>query len=191
MAATDPYRTPSADLAASPAGIDQTRPWDPGGRFGRLSYVAWAVLASVVINLVSLLLELALGAVAGGGGQAGGAAAIAIGILTLLFGVGLAVVTVLFAIRRLHDLDLSGWWCLLGLVPLVNVLLGLFLLLKGGTDGVNRFGPPRPTPTWEAVVGGIGLVLSLLALLALIVMLVVILMNPAMLEQWQSALQSA
>ena len=44
------------------------------------------------------------------------------------------------AAKRLHDLDHSGWWQLLGLVPLVNIGLGIYLLFWKGTNGENRFG---------------------------------------------------
>lgn len=43
-------------------------------------------------------------------------------------------------VRRLHDIDATGWWALAGLVP----VLGLGLLIPAafsGTAGVNRFGP--------------------------------------------------
>jgi uncharacterized membrane protein YhaH (DUF805 family) len=49
---------------------------------------------------------------------------------------GLAV-----TIRRLHDLDKSGWFLLLGLVPLVGVILLLVWYCTEGTRGPNRFGP--------------------------------------------------
>jgi uncharacterized membrane protein YhaH (DUF805 family) len=41
------------------------------------------------------------------------------------------------AIRRAHDLNLSGWWGLLMLLPPT----GLWLLFADGTRGANRFGP--------------------------------------------------
>ncbi len=44
------------------------------------------------------------------------------------------------AAKRLHDLDHSGWWQLLGLIPLVNIGLGIYLLFWKGTTGSNRFG---------------------------------------------------
>jgi cobalamin synthase len=78
------------------------------------------------------------------------------------------VIVVLFMIRRLHDIDASGWYALLVLVPLVNVLLILFLLLKGGTQGTNRFGPERITRTWEKVVGIIGIVFMILGVIGII-----------------------
>jgi len=49
------------------------------------------------------------------------------------------------AVRRLHDMDQTGWWALLALVPLIMVLpLGLTTLLvwtcRAGTPGPNGFG---------------------------------------------------
>ncbi|MBQ7706087.1 MAG: DUF805 domain-containing protein, partial [Selenomonadaceae bacterium] len=44
------------------------------------------------------------------------------------------------AIRRLHDLNKSGWFILLAWVPIVNFIFGLFLMFKKGTSGPNRFG---------------------------------------------------
>nr|WP_269816536.1 DUF805 domain-containing protein [Caulobacter hibisci] len=48
------------------------------------------------------------------------------------------------SIRRLHDIDRSGWWLLLNLVPGGIAVLIVFLLQDGGV-GDNRFGPPQPT----------------------------------------------
>lgn len=45
------------------------------------------------------------------------------------------------AIRRLHDTDRSGWWLLIGLVPLIGAIVLLVFYLTDGTRGPNRFGP--------------------------------------------------
>jgi uncharacterized membrane protein YhaH (DUF805 family) len=45
-------------------------------------------------------------------------------------------------VKRFHDLDHSGWMCLLTLIPLVNLLVGLYLLFAPGSDRPNRFGLP-------------------------------------------------
>jgi len=42
-------------------------------------------------------------------------------------------------VRRLHDSDMSGWWALLCLIPLVNLIILYFMIIKG-TEGPNRFG---------------------------------------------------
>src|SRR5271169_5139636 len=45
-----------------------------------------------------------------------------------------------FAIRRLHDIDRSGWWILITL-SIVGVILLLYWACQRGTPGPNRFGP--------------------------------------------------
>jgi len=45
-------------------------------------------------------------------------------------------------VRRLHDIDKSGWYLLLIFVPLIGPILLLIWALKPGTPGDNRFGPP-------------------------------------------------
>ena len=47
-------------------------------------------------------------------------------------------------IRRLHDIGLSGWFCLLGFVPIINILF-LALYFIPGKEGANIYGAP-PTP---------------------------------------------
>ena len=43
-------------------------------------------------------------------------------------------------VRRLHDIDKSGWWSLLYLVPLIGPIVLLVWSLINGTVGENRFG---------------------------------------------------
>jgi uncharacterized membrane protein YhaH (DUF805 family) len=44
-------------------------------------------------------------------------------------------------VRRLHDVNKSGWWYFICFVPLVGVLLILYWAVSKGTSGPNRFGP--------------------------------------------------
>lgn len=54
------------------------------------------------------------------------------------------LVVFVMSIRRLHDFDLSGWWSLLVLIPLVPIVL----VFIPGKKEANRFGPvPAPNPT--------------------------------------------
>ena len=54
----------------------------------------------------------------------------------LAFWAGLAL-----QVKRFHDRDKSGWWVLIGFVPVIG---GLWLLIElgflRGTEGANRFG---------------------------------------------------
>lgn len=43
-------------------------------------------------------------------------------------------------VRRLHDLDKSGWWLLIGFIPLVGVIVLYVWAALKGTAGENRFG---------------------------------------------------
>jgi len=45
------------------------------------------------------------------------------------------------SIRRLHDLNASGWYVLLTFVPFGQLLI-LWLMFKKGTTGPNKYGPP-------------------------------------------------
>ena len=63
-----------------------------------------------------------------------------IGILTLLVYLVHLLPAFAAAVRRLHDGDKSGWFLLLSFIPFVNFYF-LYLLIKQGTLGPNRFGP--------------------------------------------------
>ena len=60
--------------------------------------------------------------------------------LSALVFLAIIVPGLMLGIRRLHDLDKSGWYLLLGLVPILNLYILYLLLAKEGTHGVNRFG---------------------------------------------------
>jgi uncharacterized membrane protein YhaH (DUF805 family) len=47
------------------------------------------------------------------------------------------------SVRRLHDLDRSGWWILLDLIPLVGWIILFIWYCTKGKDGPNRFGADR------------------------------------------------
>jgi uncharacterized membrane protein YhaH (DUF805 family) len=88
-------------------------------------WVLFAILASIVAGLIDLALF-----------GAEGSSPINSLVGLALFLPGLAV-----SVRRLHDLDRSGWWILLGLIPLVGIIILIIWNCQRGTVGVNRFGP--------------------------------------------------
>ena len=44
-------------------------------------------------------------------------------------------------VRRLHDIDKSGWWVGIAYVPVVGAIILLVFECMEGTKGTNRFGP--------------------------------------------------
>lgn len=63
-----------------------------------------------------------------------------IAILGMVVGLAVIVGSVSLLVKRLHDLDRSGYFGLIALIPVVGFLLGLYLMFAKGTDGPNRFG---------------------------------------------------
>lgn len=43
-------------------------------------------------------------------------------------------------VRRLHDLNKSGWWLLISLIPIIGVIILIFWFVQQGTRGQNRYG---------------------------------------------------
>jgi uncharacterized membrane protein YhaH (DUF805 family) len=75
-------------------------------------------------------------------------------IVYTVFGLAVLIPNIAIGVRRLHDLDRSGWWLLLSLIPLVGAIILIVWFCGKGTDGPNRFGqdrlagyaPPIPRP---------------------------------------------
>ena len=45
------------------------------------------------------------------------------------------------SVRRLHDINVSGWYVFLTFVPFCQFFI-LWLIFKEGTEGANRYGEP-------------------------------------------------
>lgn len=61
-------------------------------------------------------------------------------VLSLLYILVALVPGIAVTIRRLHDGDRSGWWMLLGCIPILGALALLVLMILPGTPATNRFG---------------------------------------------------
>ncbi|HHX35231.1 MAG TPA: DUF805 domain-containing protein [Gammaproteobacteria bacterium] len=50
------------------------------------------------------------------------------------------------SIRRLHDTGRSGWWLLIGFVPLIGAIVLIVLMLQNSKPGQNQYGAnPKET----------------------------------------------
>ncbi|MEW2381838.1 DUF805 domain-containing protein [Micromonospora sp. NPDC047707] len=109
------------------------------GRARRSEYW-WFFLFTLIVGLVAGILDGALGTSIGSGAGATGVIGLIVGLALLLPGLAVAV-------RRLHDTDRSGWWLLIGLVPLVGGIVLLVFFVMDGTRGSNRYGAdPKDAP---------------------------------------------
>ena len=60
--------------------------------------------------------------------------------LSALANIVLLLPGIAVAVRRLHDMDHTGWWFLIVLTGIGAIILLIWFCFKG-TDGPNRFGP--------------------------------------------------
>jgi uncharacterized membrane protein YhaH (DUF805 family) len=44
-------------------------------------------------------------------------------------------------IKRWHDINKSGWFCLLSLLPYIGLVISIVIGFLPGNIGPNRFGP--------------------------------------------------
>lgn len=61
-------------------------------------------------------------------------------IMSALFYIPALWILIATYVKRWHDINKSGWWSLILLIPWVNLLVILFLGLAPGTAGANRYG---------------------------------------------------
>lgn len=61
-------------------------------------------------------------------------------LLGLVYSLALLVPAIAITTRRLHDTGMSGWWQLLGLIPIVGWLVVIILTIRPGQSGANEYG---------------------------------------------------
>jgi uncharacterized membrane protein YhaH (DUF805 family) len=115
------------------SGFDHYTKFD--GRAGRPAFWWW-FLFGILVGIGAGIID----AIIGTWGVVGGLAALALLLPNLSV-----------AIRRLHDTDHTGWWVLIGLIPIIGFIVLLIFYLRQGDPGENQYGPPPadgvPAPT--------------------------------------------
>jgi uncharacterized membrane protein YhaH (DUF805 family) len=108
---------------------------DFSGRSRRSEY--WFIqLFLVATNLAVAIIDLALMGwdvdrfIANGGG----------GIVGLVWILVTIVPALAVLVRRLHDTGKSGWWALVGFLPLVGAIVLLVFTVTDSSPGDNKFG---------------------------------------------------
>lgn len=65
----------------------------------------------------------------------------AVNVLLIFLYVLLTCSSVMLMMRRLHDLNRPGWFCIGMLLPVINIVLLIYLVFFKGTKGPNQYGP--------------------------------------------------
>jgi len=143
MSDANPYSAPDAALDTGQDVLYQPKIFSFSGRIGRMRYLAYGIGLNILLMAVMIPLG---GMTATMGGEAGMSM---LGMVMVgLFYIATIAISIMFAKRRLNDLNRSGWWFLLFLVPIVNLLIAIYMVFFPGSDGDNKFGP---APTSNSV----------------------------------------
>ena len=58
----------------------------------------------------------------------------------VIFSLGMVIPQLAVSVRRLHDTDKSGWWLLLGLIPIFGTIALIVLFSLASSESDNHFG---------------------------------------------------
>ncbi|MGZ6826370.1 MAG: DUF805 domain-containing protein [Mycobacteriales bacterium] len=105
------------------------------GRARRSEYWFWA-LALLVAGIVVGIVDAAIGSP----------------VLGYLLDLAVLVPSLAVGVRRLHDTGKSGWWLLIGLVPLAGAIVLLVFFVTDSYPGDNQYGP-SPKGAGEPTAG--------------------------------------
>lgn len=71
-----------------------------------------------------------------------------IGLLSGLYSLAILIPSLAVGVRRLHDTGRSGWWLLVGIIPLIGAIVLLMFFLQDSVPGDNLYGSnPKATAT--------------------------------------------
>ncbi len=172
MSDNSPYAAPNANLDRGSEELNQPTFFSFSGRIGRLRYLAYSIGGNLVFMVVTGTLVALIAALSDSDPAAMADPTAMTPVALILNGISLiagTVVTVVFARRRLNDLNRSGWWFLLFLIPIANLLFLVYLVFFPGTDGLNDHGTaPAPNTIWVKILAGVLPAIFLIGLLAAI-----------------------
>ena len=110
------------------------------GRARRKEYwmfVLFYLIFTIVLGVIDSILGI---------GEEGG------GLLSGLFVLAMLIPSLAVTFRRLHDTDRSGWWLLIGFVPLIGSIVILVFMIQDSQPGENRYGTnPKATEAPESL----------------------------------------
>jgi uncharacterized membrane protein YhaH (DUF805 family) len=96
------------------------------GRSGRAEFW-WYFLAALIIGIVFNILI---------------AVSNIFFVLYVIYGLAVLIPGLAVGVRRLHDTDKTGWWLLIGLIPLVGIIVLIVFWATEGAPGPNQYGLP-------------------------------------------------
>ncbi len=62
-------------------------------------------------------------------------------VISSIIGLGLLMPEVSLGVRRMHDINRSGWWVLIALIPIVGWIIYIVWACKPSDPTPNQYGP--------------------------------------------------
>ncbi len=101
------------------------------GRAARKEYWMF-VLFNIVISVVLSIIDRFIGT---------STLLLGSGLLSGIYSLAILCPGIAVSMRRLHDIGKSGWWVLIGLVPLVGAIVLIVFAAMDSQPGDNQYGP--------------------------------------------------
>lgn len=106
------------------------------GRSRRKEYWMFC-LFSFIFAIAAMILDGVLGTAAGLG----------YGLIYLVYALAVLIPSIAVSVRRLHDVGKSGWFILIGLIPIIGAIWLIILVCTDSDAGVTKYGPnPKLLP---------------------------------------------
>jgi len=112
-------------------------------------FFLWNVIVGVVLGLVIGLVGVFMEQATGTDGSR------VVDIVRNLLFLLLLIPTLALGARRLHDTGRSGWWLLIGLVPVIGIIVLIILFVIPSDGAATPPTPPPPTETPPSVTSSV------------------------------------
>jgi uncharacterized membrane protein YhaH (DUF805 family) len=107
---------------------------DFSGRAPRSEYW-WFALFLLLLNIVAAVIDVLVFGAADG-----------LGIVSIVLGLATLLPSIAVGVRRLHDIDRTGWWYLIIFIPIIGAIVLIIFFVLAGTSGDNNYGPDPLAP---------------------------------------------
>lgn len=61
-------------------------------------------------------------------------------LLGTLFSLAIFLPSIAVGVRRLHDIGRTGWWLLIGFIPLIGLIVLIYFFVQDSEPGANQYG---------------------------------------------------
>jgi len=111
------------------------------GRARRQEYWMFTLFHVIILFILALI-----------GGMVSGFSDSTFGFVPIgIYLLGTIIPSIAVTVRRLHDINKSGWFYLVGMIPYVGGFIMLFFTCKNGDVGSNQYGPDPKNPNSDDI----------------------------------------